>query len=157
VINLPSLFLAACVSFNAGNATIQEEDGSWVITDGETSVNGFDDNEGHAERALAIIQHYGMNERCVSGQSESGLQYWLVDGRAPSGALSAETCFSFDTDGINVKQSDESWKIVEGRNNIFNFREEDIARDAHRVIQKHRFSRFCFVGRPVPTFVYLRK
>jgi len=157
MINLPSLFLAACVSFNSGNATITHVDGSWSITDGVTSLDGFGEDQGQAERVLAIIQHYGMNERCVSREPDSGLRYWLVDGQAPSGMFSGELCFSFDTDGIQVTRSDESWKIVDGRSNILNFREEDVARSAHRAIQKHGFSHFCSVGRPVPTFLYLRK
>jgi len=157
VINLPSLLLVACVAFNPGNAAIAQLDGTWVISDGETSLGDFGNNEGQAERALAIIKHYGMNERCVAGESDSDLRYWLVDGQAPSGELSGETCFSFNTDAIKVKQSDESWKIVEGRNNILNFQEENVARAAYQVIQKHSFSQFCFVGRPEPTFLYLRK
>ena len=73
MINLPSLFLAACVAFNPGNATTAEVDGTWVISDGETSLGDFGNNEGQAERALAIIQHYGMNERCVAGESANPL------------------------------------------------------------------------------------
>ena len=157
VITIAALLLAACTSFNPVSATVSNLDGTWVIIDGKTSLNAFADKSDEADRALAIIQHYGINERCDIGQSDSPLRYWLVDGQAPSGELSGEICRSFSTGDLKVKRSDESWKIVEGSNQVLNFVKEEEAREVHRLIQKHSFSRFCFVGRPSPSFLYFRK
>ena len=112
---------------------------------------------GDADRALEIIRHYGMNERCSAGPREPGFQHWLVDGQAPSGALSGESCFAFDPDQIDLKQVDKSWKIVNGRRQVLSFPSEHEARAAYRTIRKHGFSHFCFVGRPEPVFLYLRR
>ena len=157
MIAIAVLLLAACTSFNPVSATVSNLDGTWVIIDGETSLNAFANKSDEADRALTIIQHYGMNERCDIGQSDSPLRYWLIDGQAPSGELSGEICHSFIAGDLKVKRSDESWKIVEGSNQVFNFVKEEEAREVYRLIQKYSFSRSCFVGRPRPSFLYFRK
>jgi hypothetical protein len=157
VIAIAALLLASCTSFNPVSATVSNLDGEWLIIDGETSLNAFSNKSDEADRALEIIQHYGMNERCDIGQSDSPLKYWLVDGQAPSGELSGELCLSFSPGDLKVKRSDESWKIVDGSNQVFNFVKEEEAREVYRLIQKHSFSRSCSVGRPRPSFLYFRK
>jgi hypothetical protein len=146
-----------CIATSPGTTAAIETDGEWFIVHGGTKLSGFGENRSQAHRALEIIKHYGMNERCVAGSPTLGLQYWLVDGRSPVGAIKGETCFSFDPRRMKVAESDESWKIVEGSSQVFNFRSEATARAAYAAIQTHRFSHACFVGRPEPKFLYMRR
>ncbi|NTV98325.1 MAG: hypothetical protein HGA70_04095, partial [Chlorobiaceae bacterium] len=51
-----------------------------------------------------------------------------------------------------------SWKIVDGSHWVFDFGgKEAEARAAFAIIKKYGFTRSCYVGRPNPSFQYLRK
>jgi len=153
----PPRFNSACVSFRPDSVEVLRRDGGWVLTEGDTLLDDLGTDESDARRALDIVRHYGMNERCVAGSSESEFQYWLTDGRAPSGTLSGELCFVFDPDRIDLRQVDDKWKIVSGRSNVLSFRSKSRAWVTYQTIRKYAFSHFCSVGRPEPTFVYLHR
>jgi hypothetical protein len=61
------------------------------LKEGKTVVKSFG-NAADAKSALGVIQHYGMTSRNVIGS----LEYFLVNGAAPSGALKAANEFAID-------------------------------------------------------------
>ena len=53
---------------------------------------------------------------------------------------------------------DGRWKIVDGDHWMFDFgNKQKEANQALAIIKKHGFTRSCFVGRPGPSFKYMRK
>jgi hypothetical protein len=146
-----------CIPFRLDATSLIQTDGEWFIVSGDTRLNGFGKNQDQAERALEIIKHYGINERCNAGLPTEGYPYWLADGQPPAGALVGEICLSFHPDRIKIKQVDENWKIMEGRRQILSFRDEQTVQAVFEVVQTHGFSNFCFVGRPEPRFLYMRR
>jgi len=74
------------------------------------------------------------------------------------GAAVQEDCVSFNPVTTTVRKIDGSWKIVDGSHWLFDFGDkESEARTAYAIIKKYGFTRSCFVGRPDPSFNYLRK
>ena len=147
-----------CLSFNPKTASVKNINGSWKIVDGSHWMFDFGNKRNEAYRALKIIKHYGMNRSCFVGRPDPSFQYMLVSGQAPKGGIPGEDCISFNPNTIQVKKFSGSWKIVDGNHWMFDFGNKKAeAEKAYAVIKKYGFTRSCFVGRPDPSFQYLRK
>jgi hypothetical protein len=147
-----------CVSFNPGNTQVARIQGRWKIVDGSHWMFDFGNNEAEARQALRVIKHYGMNQSCFVGRPDPSFQYMLVSGNAPSGSLNGEDCIGFNPNNIQVERIQGRWKIVDGSHWMFDFgNNEGEARQAFAIIKKYGFNRSCFVGRPNPSFQYLRR
>jgi len=154
----PSVGKEDCISFNPATTAVQQIQGSWKIVDGSHWMFDFGNNESEARRALAIIQKYRMNQSCFVGRPNPSFQYMLVSGNAPVGALGGEDCVSFNPATTAVQQIQGSWKIVDGSHWMFDFGANKTEADqALAIIKKYGFTHSCFVGRPGPSFKYLRR
>jgi len=147
-----------CISFNPQTAMVKKIQGSWKIVDGSHWMFDFGGKKKEAKKALKIIKKYQMNQSCFVGRPDPSFQYMLSGGNAPAGAFAGEDCLSFNPQTTSVKQAQGRWKIVDGSHWMFDFgSNEDEARKALAIIKKYGFTRSCFVGRPGPSFLYLRK
>lgn len=147
-----------CIRFNPKNARVQNMSGSWKIVDGGHMMFDFGKEKNEADKALSIIKHYGMNQSCFVGRPDPSFIYMLVNTGAPAGPLSGEDCISFNPSKIAVKNINGRWKIVDGNNMMFDFGDKkDEAKKAFDIIKKYGFSNSCYVGRPDPSFEYLRR
>jgi hypothetical protein len=145
------------VTFNPRTAEVKEIYGRWKIVDGSRMLFDFGNKRSEAERALAIIKHYRMNQSCFVGRPDPSFQYLLVSGRAPQGSYPGEDCVSFDPHKAQVKQISGRWKIVDGNRWVFDFgNKRDEAELALLIIKKYGFSKSCYLGRPDPSFTYLK-
>ena len=146
-----------CVSFDPRTAEVKQINGRWKIVDGSHWLFDFGSKSKEAKKALAIIKRYRMNQSCFVGRPDPSFQYMLVSGRAPQGSYPGEDCVSFNPRTTEVKQINGRWKIVDGSHMMFDFgNKRDEAELALRIIKKYGFTRSCFVGRPDPSFTYLR-
>lgn len=99
-----------------------------------------------------------MTKSCFVGRPNPSFKYMLVNNNSPSGALRGEDCISFNPGTIAVKRFNNRWKIVDGNHWMFDFgNKRHEANQAFSIIRKYRFTKSCFVGRPDPSFTYLRK
>lgn len=147
-----------CVSFNPATTTVRNIDGRWKIVDGSHWLFDFGDKKMEALQALKIIKYYRMDSSCFVGRPDPSFHYLLVNGNAPQGSMPGEDCVSFNPNTIEVRKIDGRWKIVDGSHWVFDFNDkESEARTAYAIIKKYGFTRSCFVGRPDPSFQYLRK
>jgi hypothetical protein len=147
-----------CVSFNPDRAEVKHINGRWKIVDGSHWIFDFGNKESEARQSLSIIKHYRMNQSCFVGRPDPSFSYLLVSGSAPFGAFAGEDCVSFNPDTAEVKNIGGRWKIVDGTHWMFDFGgKESEARQALAIIKKYGFNKSCFVGRPDPSFKYLRK
>jgi len=72
--------------------------------------------------------------------------------------MKGEDCVGFNPHTIEVKQVQGSWKIVDGNHWMFDFgSNRDEAEQSAAIIRKYGFTQSCFVGRPGPSFTYLRR
>jgi hypothetical protein len=147
-----------CISFNQKTAKVKQIQGKWKIVDGSHWMFDFGSNKREAKKALKIIKKHQMNQSCFVGRPNPSFQYMLSGGSAPSGAIAGEDCVSFNPQTATVKQVQGKWKIVDGSHWMFDFgSSKSEARKSLAIIKKYGFSKSCFVGRPEPSFLYLRK
>jgi hypothetical protein len=147
-----------CVSFNPATATVANIQNDWKIVDGNHWMFSFGQKKDEADRSLAIIKHYRMNRSCFVGRPDPSFQYMLVSNQAPAGAIAGEDCVSFNPATAAVANIQNDWKIVDGNHWMFSFgNKEAEARQSLAIIKQYGFARSCFVGRPGPSFKYLKK
>jgi hypothetical protein len=144
-----------CIPFNYRNARVVNVKGSWKIVVGNMWLKDFGTNKAEADKALRVIVYYRMNSQCFVGRPDPSLEYYLTDGKAPTGSLPEEDAIAFDPSKIQVKQIGGRWKIVEGNHWILDFAaKKDEAVQAFTIIRKYQFNYIGFVGRPGPSMTY---
>jgi hypothetical protein len=154
----PSVGKEDCISFNPLATAVQQIQGSWKVVDGIHLMFDFGANKAEADRTLAIIVKYRMNQSCFVGRPHPSFQYMLVSGNSPVGALGGEDCVSFNPATTTVQQIQGSWKVVDGSHWMFDFGANKAEADQTlAIIKKYGFTHSCYVGRPGPSFTYLRK
>jgi hypothetical protein len=147
-----------CVSFNPARAQVKKIKNRWKIVDGSHWMFDFGKKKNEAVKSLAIIKHYKMNRSCFVGRPDPSFQYMLVGSRAPKGAMKGEDCLRFNPRTTKVKKVGNKWIIVDGSHSMFNFgKKKNEAYQALKMIKKYGFTYSCFVGRPGPSFKYLRQ
>lgn len=147
-----------CISFNYRTATRKQINGHWKIVDGSHWIFDFGDNASEAQTALNIIKRYRMDRSCYVGRPDPSLSYLLAGGNAPSGNMGGEDCLAFNPDNASVVNAGGRWKVVDGSHWLFDFGDnEGEANQALAIIKKYRFSHSCYVGRPDPSFTYMRR
>jgi len=157
-LGFPSPIKEDCVGFNPRKTTMKFINNRWKIVDGNHWIFDFGNKRQEAQKALSIIKHYKMNQVCFVGRPHPSFQYLLVNGKAPKGRMRGEDCVCFNLKNIMVKRIRGHWKIVDGNHWIFDFgNKKSEAYKAIRIIKKYGFTCVGYVGRPGPSFIYLRK
>jgi hypothetical protein len=147
-----------CISFNPAGLSVIEAGGNYKLAEGGMWLADFGGDAAEANEALQIIQHYSMDAQCFVGRPDASFTYWTVNGAAPEGAYPGEDCVGFNPDTIEAKYVSGRWKVVDGDHWLFDFdQEEDEARLVVEIIRFYGFDKSCFVGRPGPSFTYMRK
>ncbi len=150
-------FAEDCVSLNPVTAKVSNIQGSWKIVDGSHWVFDFAGDKASADKSLAVIKHYGMNQSCFVGRPNPSFKYMMISGHSPTGAMAGEDCLPFNPATIKVAFISNDWKIVDGNHWIFSFGNKQAeAQQAFAIIKQKGFSQTCYVGRPNPHFSYLK-
>jgi hypothetical protein len=147
-----------CIRFNPQSLRVEFINGRWKITDGSRQLFDFEYRQVEARRALTLMRFYRMDQSCFVGRPRSKFRYLLSQGQAPRGGLEREDCIDFAPQSLRAIQVGGRWKIAEGAHQLFDF--GDSAENASRaleIIRHHQFRKACFVGRPAPSFQYLRR
>ncbi|MFW5973094.1 MAG: hypothetical protein ACOCTG_03805, partial [Bacteroidota bacterium] len=145
-----------CLPFEPENVRIRRDGDQWLLTNGRSRMKLFS-NLPEARLALSIIRHYRLDRHCFVGRPDPSMEYFLVDREAPEGAISGEDCIGFDASNLEVREANGRWTLAEGDHLIMGFPEAAEAEQAIAVIRKYGFDRTCYVGRPGPSMVYLRR
>lgn len=146
-----------CVQFDPRRAQVRFIRGRWKIVDGNHWIADFNRNKGEARKALRVIKRYNINQNCFVGRPNPSFTYSLVNGRAPRGSMNREDCVSFNPNRARLKNVNGRWTIVDGNHLVFSFPNRREGRKALDIIRKYRFNKSCYVGRPDPSFSYLRR
>lgn len=150
------------IPFNRANVAAVQAGGRWKVAEGNHWLLDTGTNPWEAQRAVEIINHYGLASLCFVGRPRCGdvspMMYWLTDaGRAPSGQLPGEDVIAFDRSNLSVVQIGDRWKVVEGTHWLLDFGPgQGNAVAALHFIRKYRFDEICFVGRPDPSMTYFK-
>jgi hypothetical protein len=130
----------------------------WRLTDGTGSrwIKMFDEVS-EARQAFSTIRHYGMDSLCFVGRPGPSVEYLLVGGQAPQGALRGEDCIAFDPASLQVRPDGNRWLLTDGRSRMKVFDDRDEADLTLAIIRHHGFTRTCYIGRPQPSMTYFRR
>lgn len=146
-----------CVDANHRRAQVRKVNGRWKIVVGRHWLLDFGNKRREAERALAIMRHYHVDQQCFVGRPKPGLSYFLTAGRAPAGRIRGEDCIGFNPDNLDVNKKRGKWVVMDGDRWLFSFGNVDDAWLAAGLVTLYRFQRTCYVGRPQASLVYLRR
>ena len=116
-------------------------------------------NKPEAERIVQLLKHLGFNRNCYVGRPDTSFQYSLVNGAASNAPmLAGEDCISFNPANLEIKTLSGRIKITDGNSILFDFGTSMAeAQMALCLIKKYKFTKTCYVGRPDPSFQYMRK
>jgi len=157
--------------FNPQNLVVSEFKGGWAVMDSTNSnraIAAFQQSrKSDAEKALKIMQHYGMNEKYFVGTS--GLVFFLASGKAPEdpSPFPGEKCQGFDPKNVTVEErtitskknpnevAGTYWALMDGKKQLWGFgNDKAVASMAKQVfIKQYGFTNRCNVG----GFTYWRR
>ena len=140
---------ADCLDFDPRQLKLKAESGRYLLTDGRSRMKVFTHHQ-EARSALKTIRHYGLDQHCFVGRPDPSLEYWLADGRAPTGSLAGEDCISFDPRHLELKREGPQWLLTDGHSRMRMFPNRREAEQALHVIRQYGFNKTCYVGRPRP-------
>ncbi|WP_213272746.1 S8 family serine peptidase [Hyphomonas sp.] len=145
-----------CITHNTASLSLVNRGGTggWTITDGRSLMFAFGSNKAEGEAALAIIRKYGFDRTCYVGRPNPSMTYLLAGTGSANGAHGLEDCISFSRSDLSVERVGSQWRLTDGRSSMKMFPNNSEAQQALDAINRHRFNRQCYVGRPGPSFTY---
>jgi hypothetical protein len=147
-----------CLFFNPATTKVQQSQGRWRVADGANILFDLATDKIEAENALAIIQHYKLNQSCFAGRPKPFFHFMLAGGFPPVGPFPGEDCRSFNPVTTKVQQIKGSWKIVDGSQTLFDFGPNKADADQSlAIIRNYGFTHTCMMARGSLDFLYLRK
>ncbi len=147
-----------CLTMNPASLEVKRVNNRWKVVSGNTWWYDTDQSKSEADMILKIIKQYQTNKLCFVGRPNAPLHYITKNNLSPVGAVAGEDCISFNLNNLTVKKVGANWTVVDGNHLMFAFGSKELeARKALCVIKKYGFTKACYVGRPDPSMIYLRK
>ena len=94
-----------CLSLDPLKVQARRVAGRWTIVDGDQNVLDFGASQANAERAKAVIRHYGFDRMCFVGRPNPPMMYFTVAGKAPAGGMAGEDAIAFDLSGVVAQRN----------------------------------------------------
>jgi hypothetical protein len=146
------------IPFDPQRARVVQVSGRWKIEVDGMWLLDFASNQAEANQAHKIIQHYRLNSQCFVGRPDPSMEFYLVNGQAPQGAMPGEDAIAFNPANVEARLVSGRWKIVDGNHWLMDFASaQNEARQALSYILRYAFRFICFVGRPGPSMTYFRR
>jgi hypothetical protein len=145
-------------NFNPEAVRLSWSNRRWVLVCDNQVLKDFAAAEQEARLALRLIQQFGLNQLGTVGAPQPVMEYWLVNGQAPHGALPhGLRSFDIDPGALRVQRVGSQFCLYTGQKALFNFgARDDEAEKARVVLRKYRFTQLGVVGQVVPLmYVFL--
>lgn len=147
-----------CISMSTPQLEVKRINNRWKVVAGNIWYYDTDQSKAEADMILKILKQYQPNKLCFVGRPGAPLHYITKNGASPVGPVAGEDCISFNLANLSVKKVGANWTVVDGNSLLFAFGSKELeARKALCVIKKYGFTKVCYVGRPDPSMIYLRK
>ncbi|MES2794598.1 MAG: M12 family metallopeptidase [Bacteroidota bacterium] len=147
-----------CISMNHTSLEVKRINNRWKVVSGNIWYYDTDQSKAEADMILKIIKQYQTNKLCFVGRPGAPMHYITKNNLSPVGAVAGEDCINFNLNNLTVKKVGANWTVVDGNHLMFAFGSKELeARKALCVIKKYGFTKACYVGRPGPSMIYLRK
>ena len=147
-----------CLTFNPNGLSVVQSGNLWKVISGNSSMFAAP-NKAEADRIVQLLKHLGFTRNCYVGRPDPSFQYSLVNMAASNaGMLAGEDCLSFNPANLKIQTISGRVKITDGNSILFDFGTSMAeAQLALCLIKKYKFTKTCYVGRPDPSFQYMRK
>jgi hypothetical protein len=147
--------LEAPVPFDPTALRLKRDLGQWQLWSGNQLLKEFGSAEADAHEAMRLFRELKVNSR---GSVGGVFEYYLLDGKAPSVALSRKQVVPFDPRTLRAELMGGQWVLRDANAVLYNFgpAKQD-AEKALAICQKYGFNQLGVVGHPTPTFKYLLK
>lgn len=64
------------IAFDLSGVVAQQSGGSWIVTDGTSSLLDFGNSKANALHALTIIKRHGFTHQCFAGHRPNAMMYF---------------------------------------------------------------------------------
>jgi len=147
-----------CLSFNHQNLEVRVDGNRFLVTDGRSRMMLFDTNE-KAREAVSIMQHYQADNRCFAIRPNPALSYLKTGRDIPSGSFNGEDCIRIrNPQNLTIREtSSDLFQVLDGNNIPYAARSREEAERVIEIVQHYNAGFTCYVERPDPGMVYLRK
>src|SRR5262245_1908596 len=153
--------VAPPVALNADLATFDDRladllwvGGLWQLWAGPHLRKDFGRREHEARQALAAIRQLHLTQRGTVGSPRTIMEYWLADGRAPTGLFPGLRTIPIDQASLRVEAAQGYWWVRDNSNMFFNFGgHQEEAQRALAIIKHHGFARLGLIGQSPPVML----
>jgi len=147
-----------CLSFNHQNLEVRADGNRFLVTDGRSRMMLFDSREG-AQQAVRIMRHYQFDSQCFAIRPNAALRYFKTGNDIPSGSFSGEDCNRISNpQNLTIREtSSDLFQIMDGNSIPYSARSREEAERVIEVVQHYGAGFTCYVERPDPGMVYLRR
>jgi hypothetical protein len=144
-------------SFDPDTLNLTWSNNRWVLSSGNAVLKDFGRKESEGRQALRLARALRLNQYGTVGAPAPAMEYWLTDGRAPTGIVPGLQVVNFDSASLHIEETLGQWCLRDARRVLFNFGSKaDDARQALAVLRKYGFEQVAVVGQMAPSmFVFL--
>lgn len=147
--------IEAPIPFDPTALRLKREWGQWQLWSGNQLLKDFGSAEADAAEAMRLFRELKVNSR---GSVGGVFEYYLLDGKAPSVALSRKQVVPFDPRSLRAELMGGQWVLRDANTILFNFGPAKLdAEKSLAICQKYGFNQLGVIGQPTPTFKYLLK
>ena len=137
-----------CIMFDTGHSYLAPEAGNWKVRDFLHTIQDFGPYRVAAERALAAIAYYHLDEVCRAGRANSNLMFFRSSGEVPRTSMGGEDCTDVHPDKVQAVQRDDDWKVVEGDRELYDYgSNQATAAQAATAVKTFNLTRQCYFDR----------
>lgn len=147
-----------CLKFNNQKLSILSDNNIFTVTDGTSRMMTFRTRQ-KAQTAIDIIKYYKMDSHCFAVRPNPSLKYLKVGNDLPSGSFPGEDCIPIkDPNNLTiVKKSNNLYSIMDGNSVPFSAKSMEEAERIVEIIKHYKPRYTCYVERPNPGMIYLKK
>jgi hypothetical protein len=146
-----------CINYNPNNLTLDPDNGAFVVHDGSKEIiRVYDDQNGTADKALALAKHF--KTVCFIGRGNTRdpldddyiFEYWKNKSGINSSLLYTEDdCGSYNRSNLTVDDAgDAGWRVKDHDNVLQMFDTKAEANDGKIVLSK--YSQICRISSETP-------
>lgn len=137
-----------CFAIDTRHAYVVNENSNWKLRDFLHVVQNFGSYRAAADKGLAVITFYRLDEVCHVGRGATNMVFFRAAGEVPRQPMGGEACTDVRPDKVQAVKHDDDWNVVDGEREIYAYgSDQEGASQAATIIRSLNLSRQCFFDR----------
>jgi len=142
------------LTFDSDKVELQWQDNHWELQAEGVPLKDFGRREADARLALRLIRHLGLNQLGTIGSPRPIVEYWLVDGHAPTGPCLGLHTLPIDLERLHVEAIQQQWCVRDTYRILFNFGSQmEEAKQTAEILRRYAFAQIGYVGQGMPAMI----